>query len=136
MRFIEINYAFSDITRLWRPAQIGEQGEPNSLISTWRLKDRRLGMSMGFGLYATAIGVGLVFAVLLTVAILSKALTGVFKEEGKPIGEDGNEKIAAVTAVIASMDESPEYGSGITGKGTSRWKTATRMEAMERREER
>ena len=91
---------------------------------------------MGFGLYVTAIGVGLVFAVLLAVAILSKILTGVFKNAEEPIGENGNEKIAAVAAVIASMAESPEYGSGITGKGASRWKTAARMEAMERGEER
>ena len=91
---------------------------------------------MGFGLYVTAIGVGLVFAVLLAVAILSKILTGVFKDVGEPVGDDGNEKIAAVAAVMASMVEHPEYGSGATGKGASRWEAAARMEAMERGEER
>ena len=91
---------------------------------------------MGFGLYVTAIGVGLVFAVLLAVAILSKVLTGVFKAEGEPVGEDGEEKIAAVAAVIASMVEHPEYGSRTTRKGVSRWETSARMEAMERSDER
>ena len=91
---------------------------------------------MEYGLYVTAIGVGLVFAALLAVAILSKVLTEVFKEEGEPVGEDGNEKIAAVAAVIAAMGEHPEYGSGTTGKGASRWEAAARMEAMERGEER
>lgn len=90
---------------------------------------------MEFGLYVTAIGVGLVFAALLAVAIMSKVLTGVFKER-ESVAEEGNEKIAAVAAVIASMDEHPEYGSGTTGKGVSRWKAAARMEAMERRDER
>jgi hypothetical protein len=93
-------------------------------------------MSMEFGLYVTAIGVGLVFAALLAVAILSKVLTGVFREEGESVAEEGNEKIAAVAAVIASMVEHPEYGSGTAGKGVSRWKSAARMEAMERRDER
>lgn len=90
---------------------------------------------MEFGLYVTVIGVGLVFAALLAVAILSKVLTGVFKGEGEPVGEDGKEKIAAIAAVIASMDENPE--SGVTPmKGGSRWEAAARMEAMERGEER
>jgi Na+-transporting methylmalonyl-CoA/oxaloacetate decarboxylase gamma subunit len=93
-------------------------------------------MSMEFGLYVTAIGVGLVFAALLVVAILSKVLTGVFKEEGEPRGEDGNEKIAAVAAIIASMDERPESGSRTMMEGNSRWETAAKMEAMERGEER
>jgi hypothetical protein len=92
-------------------------------------------MSIEFGLYVTAIGMGLVFTALLAVAILSKVLTGVFRE-GEPIAEEGNEKIAAVAAVIASMVEHPEYGRGAAGKGVSRWKTAARMEAMERRDER
>jgi len=91
---------------------------------------------MEFGLYVTAIGVGLVFAALLAVAILSKVLTGVFKGGGEPAGEGGNEKVAAVAAVIASMGERPEYGSGTTGKGVSRWEAAARMEAMERGDER
>ena len=91
---------------------------------------------MGFGLYVTAIGVGLVFAVLLAVAILSKILTGVFKDVGEPVTEDGNEKIAAVAAVMASMVEHPEYGTGATVKGTSRWEAVARLEAMERGEER
>lgn len=100
-------------------------------------KDRLLRMSMEFGLYVTVIGVGLVFAALLAVAILSKVLTGVFKEEGKPVGEDGDErKVAAVAAVIASMGEYPESGSGTTGEGSSRWEAAARMEAMERGDER
>ena len=90
---------------------------------------------MGFGLYATAIGVGLVFAALLAVAILSKVLTGVFKEEGEPVGGD-EKKIAAVAAVIASMGEHPESGGGTPMKGGSRWEAAARMEAMERGEER
>ena len=92
---------------------------------------------MGFGLYVTAIGVGLVFAALLAVAILSKVLTGVFKEKGESVEENGDEgKIAAVAAVIASMVEHPEYGSGTTGKGVSRWEAAARMEAMEGEKER
>jgi len=92
---------------------------------------------MGFGLYVTAIGVGLVFAALLAVAILSKVLTGVFKVEGAPVGEDGDErKIAAVAAVIASMGEHPGYGSGTTGEGSSRWEAAASMEAMERGDDR
>jgi hypothetical protein len=93
-------------------------------------------MSMEFGLYVTAIGVGLVFAALLAVAILSKVLTGVFREKGEPVAEEGNEKIAAVAAVITSMVEHPEHGRGTTGKDVSRWKAAARMEAMERRDER
>jgi Na+-transporting methylmalonyl-CoA/oxaloacetate decarboxylase gamma subunit len=94
-------------------------------------------MSMEFGLYVTVIGVGLVFAALLAVAILSKVLTGVFKDKREPIGENGDErKVAAVAAVIASMGEHPKYGSGTTGKGLSRWEVAARMEAMERGEER
>ncbi len=92
---------------------------------------------MEFGLYVTAIGVGLVFAALLAVAILSKVLTGVFKVEGEPVGEEGGErKVAAVAAVIASIGEHPGSGSGITGKGVSRWEAAARMEAMERGDER
>ena len=91
---------------------------------------------MEFGLYVTAIGVGLVFAALLAVAILSKVLTGVFKAEGEPVGEDGEEKIAAVAAVIASMGEHPEYESGTTGNDVSRWEAAARMEAMERGDDR
>ncbi len=91
---------------------------------------------MEFGLYVTAIGVGLVFAALLAVAILSKVLTGVFKAEGEPVGEDGEEKIAAVAAVIASMGGHPEYGSGTTGNDVNRWEAAARMEAMERGDDR
>lgn len=92
---------------------------------------------MEFGLYVTAIGVGLVFAALLAVAILSKVLTGVFKDEGESVGEDGDEgKIAAVAAVIASMGEHPESGGGTPMKGGSRWEAAARMEAMERGKER
>ena len=91
---------------------------------------------MEFGLYVTVIGVGLVFAALLAVAILSKVLTGVFKVEGKPVGVDGDEKIAAVAAVIASMGVHPESGSGTTREGSSRWEAAARMEAMERGDER
>ncbi len=92
---------------------------------------------MEFGLYVTAIGVGLVFAALLTVAILSKVLTGVFKEGGEPVEEDWDErKVAAVAAVIASMGEHPEYGSGTTREGSNRWEAAARMEAMERGDER
>ncbi len=92
---------------------------------------------MGFGLYVTAIGVGLVFAALLAVAILSKVLTGVFKEKGESVEENGDEgKIAAVAAVIASMVEHPEYGSGTTGKGVSRWEAAAKMESMEGEKER
>ena len=90
---------------------------------------------MGFGFYVTAIGLGLVFAALLAVVILSKVLTGVFKDGGEPVEEDGNEKIAAVAAVIASMGEPPEYGSRATGEGSSRWEAAARMENMERRDE-
>jgi len=93
-------------------------------------------MSMEFGLYVTAIGVGLVFAALLAVAILSKVLTGVFKGGGEPVGEGGNEKIAAVAAVIASMGEHPEYMSGTTREGSSRWEAVARMEAMEWGDER
>jgi len=94
-------------------------------------------MSMEFGLYVTAIGVGLVFAALLAVAILSKVLTGVFKEEGEPVGGDGDErKVAAVAAVIASMGEHPEYERGTTREGSSRWEAAARMEAMERGDDR
>ena len=92
---------------------------------------------MGFGLYVTAIGVGLVFAALLAVAILSKVLTGVFKEKGESVEENGDEgKIAAVAAVIASMVEHPEYGSGTTGKGVSRWEATAKMESMEGEKER
>ncbi len=91
---------------------------------------------MEFGLYVTAIGVGLVFAALLAVAILSKVLTGVFKGGGEPVGEDGDEKIAAVAAVIASMGVHPESGSGTTREGSSRWEAAARMEAMERGDDR
>ncbi|MCW3990837.1 MAG: hypothetical protein NWE88_12275 [Candidatus Bathyarchaeota archaeon] len=94
-------------------------------------------MSMEFGLYVTAIGVGLVFAALLAVAILSKVLTGFFKEEGEPVAEDGDErKVAAVAAVIASMGEHPEYGRGTMREGSSRWEAAARMEDMERGDER
>ncbi len=92
---------------------------------------------MEFGLYVTAIGVGLVFAALLAVAILSKVLTGVFKDEGEPVEEDGDErKVAAVAAVIASMGEHPESGGGTPMKGGSRGEAAARMEAMEGGEER
>ena len=92
---------------------------------------------MEFGLYVTAIGVGLVFVVLLAVAILSKVLTGVFKDEGEPVEEEGDErKVAAVAAVIASMGEHPESGGGTPMKGGSRWEAAARMEAMEREEKR
>ena len=91
---------------------------------------------MEFGLYVTAIGVSLVFAVLLAVAVLSKVLTGVFKDYGEPGEDDGKEKIAAVAAVMALMVEYPGYGSGTTVKGISRWEAAARMEAMERGEER
>ena len=92
---------------------------------------------MEFGLYVTAIGVGLVFVALLAVAILSKVLTGVFKDEGEPVEEEGDErKVAAVAAVIASMGEHPESGGGTPVKGGSRWEAAARMEAMERGEER
>jgi hypothetical protein len=93
-------------------------------------------MSMDFGLYVTAIGVGLVFAALLAVAILSKVLIGVFEEKGEPVWEDGDEKkVAAVAAVIASMGEHPARARA-TGKIVSRWEAAARMEAMERGEER
>ncbi len=92
---------------------------------------------MEFGLYVTAIGVVLVFAALLAVAILSKVLTGVLEGGGEPAWEDGDErKIAAVAAVIASMGEYPEYGSGTTREGSSRWEAAARMEAMQRGDER
>ncbi len=92
---------------------------------------------MEFGLYVTVIGVGLVFAALLAVAILSKVLTGVFKVEREPAGEDVDvRKVAAVAAVIASMGEHPESGGGTTMKGGSRWEAAARMEAMEGGEER
>jgi hypothetical protein len=88
---------------------------------------------MEFGIYITAIGVGLVFSALLAVAILSKVLIGVFKVEGEPVGEEGDEgKIAAVTAVITSMVEHPKQGGGIPRKGLSRWEAAARMETMER----
>ena len=90
-------------------------------------------MSTGFGLYVTAIGVGLVFLALLAVAILSKVLTGVFKVEEEPVGEEWDEgKIAAVAAVITSMVEHPKQGSGITWKRLSQWEAAARMESMER----
>jgi len=92
---------------------------------------------MEFGLYVTAIGVGLVFAALLAVAILSKVLTGVFKGEGEPVVEEEDErKVAAVAAVIASMGEHPESRGGTTMRGGSKWEAAARMEAMERGEER
>ena len=91
-------------------------------------------MSMEFGLYVTAIGVGLVFVALLAVAVLSKVLTGVFKGEWEPDGEE--RKVAAVAAVIASMGEHPESGGGITMKGGSRWEAAARMEVMGRGEKR
>ena len=92
---------------------------------------------MEFGLYVTAIGVGLVFIALLAVAIMSKVLTGVFKGEWAPVEENGDErKVAAVAAVIASMGELPGSGGGTTTKGGSRWEAAARMEAMEREEAR
>ncbi len=91
---------------------------------------------MEFGLYVTAIGGGLVFAALLVVAILSKVLTGAFKAGGEPLKEGGNEKVAAVAAVIASMGEHPGYGSGTIREGSSRWEAAARMEAMERGDDR
>ena len=92
---------------------------------------------MEFGLYVTAIRVGLVFAALLAVALLSKVLTGVFKEAGESAVEEGDErKIAAVAAVIASMGEHLESGGGTPLKGDSRWEAAARMEAMDRGEER
>jgi Na+-transporting methylmalonyl-CoA/oxaloacetate decarboxylase gamma subunit len=93
-------------------------------------------MTMGFGISVTAIGVGLVFAVLLAVMILSKVLVRVFKAEREPVEEAGDEReIAAVTAVIASMDDNCEYGGGTSGKGVSRWEAAAKMEAMERGDE-
>ena len=91
---------------------------------------------MEFGFYVAAIGVGLVFAALLAMAILSKVLTGVFKGGGEPVGEGGNEKVAAVAAVIAAMGENSEYGSGTTRDGSSRWEAAARMEAIDRGDER
>ena len=94
-------------------------------------------MSMGFGFYVTAIGVGLVFAVLLAVVILSKVLVGVFKAEREPVEEAGSEReIAAVAAVIASMNDNSEYGGSIPGKGDSRWEAAARMDAFGRVDER
>ena len=94
-------------------------------------------MSMGFGLYVTAIGVGLVFAALLAVVILSKILTGVFKEGLDPVGDDTDgREIAAVAAVLASMTEHHDYGSTTIGEKGSRWEATARLEAMERRDER
>jgi hypothetical protein len=94
-------------------------------------------MLIGFGLYVTAIGVGLVIAALIVVMILSKILTGVFKEESEPIGDDSDgRKIAAVAAVLASMDEHPDYRNSTLEKVGSQWEAAARMEAIDRRHER
>ena len=93
-------------------------------------------MSTMFGLYVTAIGVGLVFFSLLIVAVLSRVLTRVFRNQQKPIEETGdNRKIAAVSAVFASMEGSPKEVSS-RDEAYSRWKTTARSEAVSRREDR
>lgn len=89
-------------------------------------------MSMGFGLYITALGVGFVFISLFLVAILSKILNTVFQaNEVKIKNFEDKSKIAAIAAVIATIDTDDEHVTVSTSEAGSHWRAAAKLDVME-----
>ena len=89
---------------------------------------------MGFGLYASAIGIGSVFAALLAVAILSEALKRMAGgAESLPEEVTDKRKVAAVAAALASVEMFPVTGNKAEKGGDGdRWVAVARMESMNR----
>ena len=89
---------------------------------------------MGFGLYASAIGIGSVFAALLAVAVLSEALKRMAGGAERPSEEvTDKRKVAAVAAALASVEMFPVAGNKAETSGDGdRWTVAARMESLNR----
>jgi len=89
---------------------------------------------MGFGLYASVIGIGSVFAALLAVAILSEALKRIAGDaEILPEEAADKRKVAAMAAVLATNQLFPVTGNKAeTGEDGGRWIAAARMESLNR----
>jgi len=91
-------------------------------------------MSTGFGLYASAIGIGSVFTALLAVAILSEALKRMAGEAERPSEEvTDKRKVAAMAAVMAEIQLFQVTRNKAETRGDGdRWAAVARMESLNR----
>lgn len=90
-------------------------------------------MSLTYGVYLSVVGVSVVFAMLLAIALASEAVRRIFPSEEKPVDHDGKLlRVAAIAATYYYMGSKLERPPRrIVSGGQSNWSAVARMEALE-----
>ena len=91
-------------------------------------------MPLTYGVYITAVGVAIVFAILIAIALASEAVRRFFRIE-EPVGPESKlMKVAALAAAYYYMGgEATPSPKRVVSEGRSNWATAARIEGLDRR---
>ena len=91
-------------------------------------------MPFTYGVYITAVGVAIVFAILIAIALASEVVRRLFHIE-EPAGPESKlMKVAALAAVYYYMGgEATPPPKRVVSEGHSNWATAARIEGLNRR---
>jgi Na+-transporting methylmalonyl-CoA/oxaloacetate decarboxylase gamma subunit len=87
-----------------------------------------------YGVYITAVGVAIVFAILIAIALASEAVRRLFPIE-EPVGPESKlMKVAALAAACYYMGaEATPTPKRVVSEGRSIWAAAARIEGFDRR---
>jgi Na+-transporting methylmalonyl-CoA/oxaloacetate decarboxylase gamma subunit len=87
-----------------------------------------------YGVYIMVVGVAIVFAILIAVALASEAVRRLFPIE-EPVGPESKlMKVAALAAVYNYMGgEATPPPKRVVSEGRSNWVAAARIEALDKR---
>lgn len=91
-------------------------------------------MPLTYGVYITAVGVAIVFTILIAIALASEAVRRLFPIE-EPAGPESKlMKVAALAAAYYYMrEEAMPPPKRVVSERRSNWATAARIEGLDRR---
>ena len=91
-------------------------------------------MPLTYGVYITAVGVSIVFAILIAIALVSEVVRRLFRIEELAGPESKLMKVAAMAAACYYMGgEAMPPPKLVVSERRSNWATAARIEGLDRR---
>lgn len=90
-------------------------------------------MSLTYGVYLSVVGVTIVFATLLAIALASEAVRRIFHSRMKPVDSEGKlVRVAAVAATYCYMGSRVgRPHKRMVSEGRTHWSAVARMEALD-----
>lgn len=89
-------------------------------------------MSLTFGFYLAIVGVSIVFATILAIALASEAIQIIFRPREKQVQEENLMRVAAIAATYCYMGSETAYSPRrMVSEGGGRWSAVARVEALD-----